>query len=200
MSKRGDEKRALLIESALAVVERVGIRKTTLEDVAAQARVSRSTMYYHFESKGDLLTAVIDHVIEDLQGKVVEGMDPGAPPDLKLFQVFASLGAEIQRLLTLYAVTSEVAGELVPRAKKRIDQFQTWHLALLAGVVREGVDAGHFVVDDPEHFARVLQLAFQGVFNPVVNDDWDHLAEDAQSLMRIFLRGIAAQPSEEAPC
>lgn len=200
MSKRGDEKRAMLIEAALAVIEQVGIRKTTLEDVAAEARVSRSTMYYHFESKADLVTAVIDGVIEDLQGKVFEGIDDEDPADLRMIQIVSALGSEIQRLLTLYEVTRDVAGEMVPRAQKRIDQFQTWHLALLADVVRDGVAAGQFVVDDPERFARTLQLAFQGVFNPVVNDDWDHLLEDAQAMMRIFLRGIAAQPGKEAPC
>ncbi len=200
MSKRGDETRALLVDSARAVIEKIGLRKTTLEDVAAEARVSRSTMYYHFESKGDLVTAVIDHLIEDLQDKVGQADDPAVPPEQRMLQIVAALGAEIQRLLMLYEVTRDVAGELVPRAQKRIDQFQAWHLAVLAGVIRDGVAAGVFVVDDPERFARTLQLAFQGVFNPVINDDWDRLLEDAQAMMQVFLRGIAAEPGRGAPC
>ncbi len=200
MSKRGDEKRAHLVGAALAVIERVGLRKTTLEDVTAEARVSRSTMYYYFGSKADLFSAVIDHLIEDLQRKIEGAIDPAAPADQRLLQIVGALGSEVQRLLMLYEVTRDVAGELIPLAQKRIDEFGAWHLALLAAVVRDGVEAGQFVVDDPDRFARTLSMACQGVFNPVINDDFDHLLDDARSLMRIFLRGIAAHPGEEAPC
>jgi AcrR family transcriptional regulator len=200
MSKRGDDKRTQLVAAALAVIERIGLRKTTLEDVTAEARVSRSTMYYYFGSKADLFTAVIDHLIEDLQQKVAGGVDPTSPADERLMQIVAVLGGEVQRLVMLYEVTRDVAGEMVPLAQKRIDQFGDWYLALLAEVVRDGVDSGQLVVDDPERFARTLQLAFQGVFNPVINDDWDHLIDDAQAMLRIFMRGIAARPGEEAPC
>ena len=200
MSKRGEEKRALLLESALTVIERIGVRKTTLEDVAAEARVSRSTMYYHFESKADLFSAVIDNLIAHIQQMQTEGIDANAPADVRLVQSYAALAGEVQRLLTLYAVTRDVAGEMVPQAQRQIDRFQEWHLSLVADLLRDGVESGCFVVADPEGLSRTIQKAFQGLFNPVVNEDWDHLVEDSSRLLRVILRGIAAQPAEEAPC
>ena len=200
MSRRGDETRALLVEAALAAVGRVGLRKTTLEDVAAEARVSRSTMYYHFDSKRELLIAVIDHLIDRLQQTVLDDIDPAAAADVRLVQTFMALAGEVQRLLTLYTVNREVAGELVPVAQKRIDRFEAWYSELLASQIRDGVDSGLFLVEEPTLLARTILNAFEGLFNPVINEDWEHMVEDSQRLLAVVMRGIAAHPTEEPPC
>jgi AcrR family transcriptional regulator len=48
-----------LIEAADACVDRFGLAKTTIEDVAAQAKVSRATIYRYFSNRDELLLEVL---------------------------------------------------------------------------------------------------------------------------------------------
>lgn len=51
--------RERLIDSAEACFKRFGLAKTTVEDVAQNAKVSRATFYRYFESRDDLILAVL---------------------------------------------------------------------------------------------------------------------------------------------
>lgn len=74
-----DARRALLLEAALGVFARFGYRKTSMDEVARAAKVSRQGLYLHFANKEDLFRATLRHTIESsLAGArralAVEGM------------------------------------------------------------------------------------------------------------------------------
>ena len=48
-----------LIEAADACIERFGLAKTTVEDIAAEAKVSRATIYRYFPNRDDLILSVL---------------------------------------------------------------------------------------------------------------------------------------------
>jgi len=48
-----------LIEAADACIERFGLAKTTVEDVAVEAKVSRATIYRYFPNRDDLILSVL---------------------------------------------------------------------------------------------------------------------------------------------
>jgi AcrR family transcriptional regulator len=60
-----------LCDAALRCIERVGLAKTTLEDVAAEADVSRQTIYRYFANRDELL---LDALICELERNA--GPDP----------------------------------------------------------------------------------------------------------------------------
>ncbi len=200
MSQRGHETREMLMGAARRVVERVGARRATLDDVAAEARVSRSTVYYHFANKGEMFRDMVEREIGHLRDVIERASDPAEPADRRLVAGFGALAGEVQRLLTLYAVTRDVAGELVPMVTGRIDEFQAWHHGHIAGVLRDGVRTGRFVVEDVDGLTTSLLSAFHGLLDPSVNPHTDDIVRDASRLLSVVLRGIAADPPPEAPC
>jgi len=59
----GDEGAAVqqrLLDAAEACFAQFGLRKTTMEDVARSAGMSRATVYRHFENRDDLLMSVVE--------------------------------------------------------------------------------------------------------------------------------------------
>ncbi|MDF3056608.1 MAG: transcriptional regulator, TetR family [Rariglobus sp.] len=58
-----DSRRAQLLESALGVFARFGYRKTSMDEVARAANVSRQGLYLHFANKEDLFRATVRHTI-----------------------------------------------------------------------------------------------------------------------------------------
>ena len=53
--------RLAIIEAALRIFARSGVPAATLEDIATEAGVTRGALCWHFHSKDDLLTAIIQH-------------------------------------------------------------------------------------------------------------------------------------------
>lgn len=71
-----------LIEASLRCVARWGVAKTTLDDVAREARCSRATVYRSFPGgKDPLFAAVVDHEVARLEQVVSEAVE--AAPDLE---------------------------------------------------------------------------------------------------------------------
>jgi len=59
-----DDKRSRLLDAALGTFVRFGFRKTSMDEVARAADVSRQTLYLHFATKEDLFRAAVAHAME----------------------------------------------------------------------------------------------------------------------------------------
>ena len=62
-----------ILDAAEQVFYDKGVSRTSLADIAAHAGVTRGAIYWHFENKGDLFTAMFDRVLLPLD-------EFGAPP------------------------------------------------------------------------------------------------------------------------
>src|SRR4051794_14118327 len=61
-----------ILDGALACIARVGVAKTTLDDVAREAGCARATVYRSFPGRQALLRAVLDREIAALAAQVSE--------------------------------------------------------------------------------------------------------------------------------
>jgi AcrR family transcriptional regulator len=85
-SSRKERNRRAILDAARQVLAERGFHGTSLEEVAQAAGLTRRTVYSHFESKGDLLVALVDHVYaseipEDLVKKTWNAADARAALD-----------------------------------------------------------------------------------------------------------------------
>ncbi|MFL6113568.1 MAG: TetR/AcrR family transcriptional regulator [Catenulispora sp.] len=62
LTARGDERKALILDTALRLFERDGYEKTTMRAIAREAGVSVGNAYYYFASKDHLIQAFYDEV------------------------------------------------------------------------------------------------------------------------------------------
>jgi AcrR family transcriptional regulator len=65
-----DDARERLVNAAEVCFERFGLRRTTIDDVAREAKVSRSTVYRYFDGRGDLIVAAYMRESEQVNEKV----------------------------------------------------------------------------------------------------------------------------------
>ncbi|WP_326948484.1 TetR/AcrR family transcriptional regulator [Amycolatopsis sp. NBC_01307] len=65
-----DEARRRIVEAATACLDRAGLAKTSLSDVAAEAGVTRQTVYRYFPGLKDILRAVGLAGVEEFAGRM----------------------------------------------------------------------------------------------------------------------------------
>lgn len=73
-------RRQAVLESALETFSRLGYRKTSMEDVAHAAHISRPGLYFLFESKPALFRLAITHALNRDLRLITEKMDASELP------------------------------------------------------------------------------------------------------------------------
>jgi AcrR family transcriptional regulator len=113
-----DAARDRLLDSAEACFERFGVMKTTVEDVAAHARVSRATVYRYFDGRDDLVLGVLLRHGDRLRHRLVRLLDRQASfADMVVNGIYAAVTQiRADELLTMLfapetaSYTAEIAG------------------------------------------------------------------------------------------
>jgi AcrR family transcriptional regulator len=100
-----EERQASILRAAAIAFGRAGFASTSMEDVAAEAGVSRLIVYRHFSSKEELYRAVLEQVrtrIRERMNPILEEPRPGEYPFRPLIEV-AREYPDAFRLLFLHA-------------------------------------------------------------------------------------------------
>lgn len=65
MDKKESARLSQVLETALVVFSRQGYRKTSIEDIAKAAGISRQGLYLHFKNKDEIFSASIQKSLDD---------------------------------------------------------------------------------------------------------------------------------------
>ncbi len=194
--------RQVVLEAALRVFARSGISAATLDDIAAEANVSRGALCWHFHSKEELLTGIIKHygphsmlrpVIEQIQ----QDLQNGIPLDDEtifrrlagaFYDSFTAHGDYTRLAILLVYTHPEVAHILVNKivtGRKSITEY-----------IQKRQAEGHFCKKiDPELFVQVMAMTFamrvicQG-FNELSTFEQLSRDEVVDQLVTLLLYGI----------
>lgn len=74
-----EDARERLLNAAEVCFEKFGLRRTTIDDVAREAKVSRSTVYRYFDGRGDLIVGAYMRESEVVNGKLRALLDRPGP-------------------------------------------------------------------------------------------------------------------------
>src|SRR5262252_6985256 len=181
---RRAERREQITTAATRAFARTGFTATSLDNIAAEAGISRVILYRHFESKTDLYQAVLDRACERLVSAVGEGQY--TPASLDALVGVAAADPAGFRLLFRHAARE-------PEFRDEMDQFRA---NMVAVAQRELAETSH---DGP--WARwAAQLAPTVAVEAVIAwlDVGQPDPEDAPEKIRQALAGfIPAARSQE---
>ncbi|AGZ42786.1 TetR/AcrR family transcriptional regulator [Actinoplanes friuliensis] len=112
-------RREQVLESALVTFARFGFRKTSMEDVAQAANISRPGLYFLFSSKQSLFQAAVVHALDaDVDAAERALADVRRPLRERLIEAFdlwtgRYLGPMVQEVAVLRETSPELLGPLV---------------------------------------------------------------------------------------
>ena len=72
MGQKGDALRQRIVAAADQLFYIQGYENTSFSDIAEAVDISRGNFYYHFKSKDDILSAVLDARLEDIRARSEE--------------------------------------------------------------------------------------------------------------------------------
>jgi len=162
--RRRDRREDLLAAAAQRFVA-VGIRKTTMEDVAREARAGKATLYRHFANKDALLDALLDREADRLDRRLRAAVDEH---DDAVGRIEAAFVAGVTFFVTHPVMTrgrDEEPGILLPRITANGGPIVRRGLELFTDLLRGGVATGELRPVDPPAAAEVIMRLMLSYFS-----------------------------------
>jgi AcrR family transcriptional regulator len=191
---QGAATRAVLLRAARELFGSVGFADTSLDEVVAQAQVTKGALYHHFGSKEGLFAAVYEQVQEEVSDRVVEQFLLPDPWEALLvgcdLWIDAHVEPSVQRIVLRDA--RAVLGWQVVR-----DVENMFGVVPLRGVLRRAVRVGLIEGGSLRPLALMVMGALtEACFYVADADDRAAAREEVRALMQKLLEGIARTPPD----
>jgi TetR/AcrR family transcriptional regulator, regulator of autoinduction and epiphytic fitness len=149
-------KKTRILDAALSVVGHFGIKKSSVDELARAAGLSKQGLYLHFESKEELLAAAADRYFGEGLRLVTEALQrPGVPLEPRLID---AMDAWFGRHLAHFnPATLEVVEPRDAAATAKTDEVKRTFRSLLSRAIARSPEyqhSGHSCT--PEELAAVL--------------------------------------------
>ncbi len=195
MNQTRDKKR-MILDIATGIFSRYGYAKTSLDEIARQARIAKGTVYYYFPNKEELFISVVTEqakgFIETMQSRLkeVEGFEN----KLRFF-----MQTPIKYICDEMPIWLEGLKSIPFNYKEHFEKYRNLHretmLRMLIDIIRQGVAEG--MVSDrisSERLCEVLNDWFLLGDLSVMVVDFEGLLRrierDHEVIMQLILYGI----------
>jgi AcrR family transcriptional regulator len=187
-----DRTRTTLIDAASTLFAAKGYDAVAVDTIVQEAGVSKGAFYHHFDSKDDLLDAVAERMAAEAMSAIelgVTGRSAGALARLNSFFAIARTWSA-DHLVLLREVLLVLYRDDNVRLRRKVEAHSFgWSVAVLADILRQGIEEKVFDVSDPDEVAQVV-LRFAWAFRESqihVLRDQDSSAETQALLERRHL-------------
>ena len=157
-----------ILDAAMLVFRRQGFRRSSIEQAAEAAGLTRQALYHHFKSKEELFRAVIERLHENaLAAEIAAGEATekagGSLADILIAEITARIGQLIAPLEGSPHI-EELFSEHLLQARDIYQKYAARYAAQLASVIERICRKQRLVLKEMSapDLARCIEMAFNG--------------------------------------
>jgi len=188
--KDSDEARARILEAAEEQFRRVGYHRTSVADIAAELGMSPANIYRFFPSRDAINESICGRVGNEIADIASAIARTNAPAMEKLDRLLTAVHHHNKMMLVkarpMHELIVAATQQNWPVIKVHIERIVT----IFEAIIREGVEAGQFEVDDAAEAARAVRSAFIPFFHPILIEHCVQHGEDTEAGLRGQIRFI----------
>lgn len=193
MPVAADDSRDRIIASAEALFQRYGFAKTTVAEIARDAGMSPANVYRFFDGKLDIVAAIAELWLSQMEGHARRIALRDAPAAYRLRDyAFEIYQRTIERYLEnemVHEMCNMVITEQWPIVEGHIHRMRE----ILTLIVVDGMDKGEFASADPTRTAKTIKNVLIKFHHPAIVAQCRHepLEEELRDVCDMILRGLA---------
>jgi TetR/AcrR family acrAB operon transcriptional repressor len=199
--EEAQETRNHILDVAEQIFHEKGVSRTSLADIAAAAGVTRGAIYWHFENKADLFTAMMDRVkmpIEETAQAICQGCltDPLAHVRTCVFAILRRIGSDQQcrRVFEIAHHKCELVEEMVLVRDRHVESRNSC-MAEVEQRLRDAQRDGILAEDvKPKRAALTLFALVDGlIYNWVLDPEFFSLAREGERIVGEYLDSLRGE-------
>lgn len=189
-----------IMDAALALFQKYGYNKTTMEDIAKSAKKSKSTLYQHFSSKDELLKYITTVSMQESLAKAISAVSKCSTAEEQLKAYFNTTYNNLKEKTLLFDLLisdlKETMFIFVSELKEEIDEIE---LSEIKAILRRGILFGEFSknhADKLDLIAYYLLNTRRGIMGDVARQAihkknfWKDGVVDLDILVDFFVKGL----------
>jgi len=192
-------KGAIIINVAQKRFGLYGLRKTSMQDIADDLKLSKASLYYYFPDKESLYRAVFEKEQTEFISKISERIMSIQEPEQLLLEYVNARLTYFRTLLNLSRLRFEEYSDLKPVFMETIRIFKENETKIVRNIFEKGIRMGKFSIKDPDVTASLFLDILKGLRISVVNDkkmlvieqkEFEQLRKNTISFTEIFINGL----------
>ena len=185
-----DEARARILEAAEKQFRRMGYHRTSVADIAAELGMSPANIYRFFPSRHAINESICARVVNEVADIAFAIARTNAPAMEKLERLLTAVHHHAKMMLIearpMHELSVAATRENWPIIKAHIERM----VMIFEAIIREGVEAGEFDVENAAEAARAVRSAFMPFFHPILIEHCVQHGEDTEAGLREQIRFI----------
>ena len=188
--KKKDVAHKILL-AAVKVLDRYGLQKTTMKDIAESAGMSKSSLYYYFKSKKDILSSVVKQESLTLTKKLHLTVMQDISPQQKLRTYVITRMKLLHELSVYYASLTEAYLEQYAFIEKEREAFTAFEIDAVSKILNDGVSKGIFQGRDILAAAKTIIIIIKALeLRLVISKSMDELDSTVDTMLEILFHGL----------
>ncbi len=187
MQRRSEETKSKILEASVKLFSARGFNAASVDDICAEAGVSKGAFYHHFESKQALFLALLDLWLQTID-QTIEASRHRTVPEifLQITEAFPYLFKTANEGLPMFLEFWLQASRDPQLWQASVLPYRRYH-KLFANLIKQGVDEGSFVEVDPELTARMIISTAMGMLLQSLLDPkgakWEKVARESTNML-----------------
>jgi TetR/AcrR family acrAB operon transcriptional repressor len=194
------ETRNRILDAAERVFSEHGVSRTSLDDIATAAGVTRGAIYWHFKDKSDLFAAMVNRVTLPMEAMVARSSDESVEDPLASLKACAvtalkrtATDPQCRRVFDVVTHKCEYLGEMAG-VKRRISSIQKGCVDRAEQAIRNAVKRGLLPPGVNPRLAAIGldAMLFGLISNWLANHEYVALERQAEAMIDLYMAGLRA--------
>jgi len=156
------EKRAQILNQAKKKFERFGFSKTTVDEIARDAGISKRTLYQEFENKEKILEELLMFEALSVRKAILNQIGKITEPAEKLQTYIRLSNKYLEQNPFIVNILNDESGFFSPFLKEKPHVIETGIEEIFTSILKEGMEKGVFRKMDEKVVGHCLFLLFKG--------------------------------------
>jgi TetR/AcrR family transcriptional repressor of mexJK operon len=191
-----DRKRTLIISNATTLIKRYGIKKTTIEDIARECKLTTSALYYYFKNKDEIISEVFLHIQKEKMNKMKKELDQHSGDSTGKLEHYINIHLDFminfrrEYSINMYDIADQY--DTIRKARDRGLQEET---DLVKAILEEGTRAGLLAISNIDLTAELINHLISGISDFILHCEDDarlnkFIQEMPGQIIQILLKGL----------
>ena len=184
-------KKESILNASKHLFSQFGLRKTSIGDIAREARVAKGTIYKYFPGMEAIFQEVVRTESEGFVREMREAVRSSSGVGATLRAFLITKITKIRDAVNFYRVTRETASELWPHVEGAREHYLALEKGIISEILAEGVERGEISVSNIDLTSSAIVMSLKGLeLQWILESSLEDLGDTVDTLVDILLYGI----------
>ncbi|QJR81172.1 TetR family transcriptional regulator [Alteromonas pelagimontana] len=202
--EEAEQTKQAILDAAVDVFTERGVAKSSLEEIAKAANVTRGAVYWHFKNKIEIFDALHERLHSPFIQRILEGLEAEHPNPIGQLQELCTnilleldQDEQVKKALTLFLLKCDYTGDF-EQCKANYNQKKLEKLEAFSRYFDLAIKKGTLPEDaDPKLFTLAMNCYMRGIVVEYLDNPREFdITTEAPRLMNFFFSGLRV----DRPC